>query len=34
MDPKEKEKFKDISCKALKVILNDENIKDHMKLCK
>ncbi len=36
MDPKDKEKFKfkDIACRALKQILNDENIKDHLKLCK
>lgn len=34
MDPKDKDKFKDIACKILKLILNDENIKDHLKLCK
>lgn len=34
MDPKEKDRFRDILCKALKEITNDENIKDHLKLCK
>lgn len=34
MDPKDKQKFKDVVCKILKAILNDENIKDHLKLCK
>lgn len=34
MDPKEKDKFRDVLCRALKEIANDENIKDHLKLCK
>lgn len=34
MDPKDKAKFKDIVCRTLKLILNDENIHDHLKLCK
>ena len=34
MDPKDKEKFRDVLCRALKIILNDDNIKDHLKLCK
>ncbi len=34
MDPKNKDKFKDVICKIQKQILNDENIKDHLKLCK
>ena len=34
MDPSEQDKFRDVICKILKAILNDENIKDHLKLCK
>lgn len=34
MDPKDKDKFKDIACKVIRLILNDDNIKDHLKLCK
>lgn len=34
MDPKDKNKFKEIVCQILKIVLNDELIKDHLKLCK
>jgi hypothetical protein len=34
MDPKDSHKFRDIVCKMIKNLLNDENIKDHLKLCK
>ena len=34
MDPAEQEKFQDLVCKVLKLLMDDENIKDHMKLCK
>jgi hypothetical protein len=34
VDPKDKDKFRDVVCQMLKALLNDENIKDHLKLCK
>jgi hypothetical protein len=34
MDPKEQERFREVVCKVIKNVLNDENIKDHLKLCK
>ena len=34
MDPTDRDKFRDVICKILKSMLNDDNIKDHMKLCK
>jgi hypothetical protein len=34
LDPKDKDKFRDIVCRVLKTLLNDENIRDHLKLCK
>lgn len=34
MDPSDKDKFKDVACRILKHIFNDENLRDHLKLCK
>ena len=34
MNPNDQEKFQDIVCRALKILFDDDNIKDHMKLCK
>ena len=34
MDPLEQDKFRDVICRILKALHNDENIKDHRKLCK
>ena len=34
MDPKDQERFQDVVCRILKITFDDENIKDHLKLCK
>ena len=34
MDPNDRDKFRDICCRILKALHNDDNIKDHLKLCR
>lgn len=34
MDPKEQNQFRDVTCQVIKHLMQDDLIKDHMKLCK